>query len=76
MQREHHLVEHGRPLVLLYLLVRVNADQEVVAHGLGLPQGVGMAEVDHVVAAVAPDPGLLLKREACDVHHPHLPLST
>ena len=34
--------------------VSVNANDEVVAHQLGLPERVGMPEVDHVVATVAP----------------------
>ena len=37
------------------LLVRVDPHDEVVTHGLGLAEGVGVAEVDHVVAAVAPN---------------------
>ena len=44
-------------LVLGDLLVRVDAHHQEVPHGLGLPQGVGVAEVDHVIAAVTPHPG-------------------
>ena len=36
------------------LLVGVHADREVVGERLGLPQGIGVAEVHHVVAAVGP----------------------
>ena len=56
------LTEDRRSLVHRYLLVGVHPDREVVGERLGLPQGVGVAEVDHVVAAVGPrsdgDPGL------------------
>ena len=37
-----------------YLLVGVHPDSEVVGERLGLPQRVGVAKVDHVVAAVGP----------------------
>ena len=43
------------------LLVRVDADSECVPHGLGLPERVGVAEVDHVVAAVYPHPRAALR---------------
>ena len=63
--RKSYLVEDGRALVLGDLLVGVDADHEVGAHLLGLAERVGVAEVDHVVAAVAPDAGLLRWRHLC-----------
>ena len=53
-----HFGEDRRPLVLLDLCVGVNSDDEVVAHQLGLSKGVGVADVDHVVAPVAPNSDL------------------
>ena len=51
-----HLTEHGRALVRGDLVVGVHPDRQVVGERLGLPQRVGVAEVDHVVAPVGPRP--------------------
>ncbi len=40
------------------LLVGVDAHDEVVAHQLGLAEGIGVPKVDHVVAAVTPNANL------------------
>jgi len=42
------------------LLVRVYADDQIMAQGLGLPQRVRVAEMDHVEAPVAPYPQRLI----------------
>jgi len=44
--------------VLFDLGVSVDPDDQVVAHQLGLAEGVGVAEVDHVVASIAPNADL------------------
>ena len=54
-----YLIKYWRPLVHCNLFVCVDPDHEVVAHGLGLPQGVGVTEMNHVVATVAPNPNHL-----------------
>ena len=49
------LVHDGRALMLGDVGVRVHADHQEVSLELGLAQGVGVAVVHHVEAAVAPD---------------------
>ena len=49
------LVHDGRALMLGDVGVRVHADHQEVTLELGLAQGVGVAVVHHVEAAVAPD---------------------
>ena len=44
------LCEHRRPLMLGDLFICVYSYYQVIAHSLGLSQGVGVAKVNHVVA--------------------------
>jgi len=41
--------------MLSNFFIRVNANNEVASHGLGLSQRVGVTEVHHVVAPAAPN---------------------
>ena len=45
--------------MLSNFFICVNANNEVASHGLGLPQRVGVTEVHHVVAPVAPHTNVL-----------------
>lgn len=40
-------------------LIRVNAYNEIIAHGFGLTKRVGMTKMDHIVATIAPNTNYL-----------------
>lgn len=43
--------ENWRPFVLGDLFIVVDTYHQVITHGLGLSQRIGMAKMDHVIAA-------------------------
>ena len=49
-----YLCENWWSFVLFNLCICVNSHDQVVAHQLGLTEGVGVAKVYHVVATVTP----------------------